>query len=103
MPVQSSLDDVVLTSAFTGMPARWLRGSIAAAGLDPATLPASISADGAAALYGSGQNGQRAARWADIWSAGHSVSGVADVPTVAGIVARLRQQYDAARQAATAL
>ena len=31
------------------------------------------------------------------------VSGVADVPTVATIVARLRQQYSAARQAALAL
>jgi nitronate monooxygenase len=36
-------------------------------------------------------------RWKDIWSAGHSVSGVADVPSVAGLVARTVTEYEAAR------
>jgi nitronate monooxygenase len=36
---------------------------------------------------------QGARRWKDIWSAGHSVSGVADIPPVAGLIARTRQEY----------
>ena len=56
-----------------------------------------ISAEEATTRFGMGQKGERAARWADIWSAGHSVSGVADVPTVADLVERLAQQYLAAR------
>ena len=35
-------------------------------------------------------------RWKDIWSAGHSVSGVGDVPTVTELVARTAEEYDAA-------
>ena len=39
MLVTSSLDDVILTSAFTGLPASKLSPSIVAAGLDPDALP----------------------------------------------------------------
>ena len=38
-----------------------------------------------------------ARRWKDIWSAGHSVSGVADVPSVAELVKRTAAEYLAAR------
>ena len=34
-----------------------------------------------------------AKRWKDIWSAGHSVSGVADIPSVAGLVERTAAEY----------
>ncbi|WP_205751606.1 hypothetical protein [Cupriavidus oxalaticus] len=44
--------------------------------------------------------GRRIKRWRDIWSAGHSVSGVAQVESVAELVARTRQEFDAARAAA---
>ena len=39
-----------------------------------------------------------ARRWKDIWSAGHSVSGVADVPTVAELIERTAGEYRAARR-----
>ena len=38
-----------------------------------------------------------AKRWKDIWSAGHAVSGVTDVPSVADLVARTEAEYRAAR------
>ena len=38
----------------------------------------------------------RPKRWKDIWSAGHSVSGVADVPSVAELIERTKAEYDAA-------
>lgn len=96
MIVDSSLDDIVLSGAFTGLPASWLRASIENAGLDPATLPERSTAEEATARFGAGHNGERAARWADIWSAGHSVSGIGDCIGVAEVVARLASQYNEA-------
>ncbi len=87
MLVASRLDDVQLTRAFTGLPANFLRPSIVASGLDPAALPEDLSVEEARQRYGGGvgpHEGPR--RWADVWSAGHSVSGVHDVPGVAELV-----------------
>jgi nitronate monooxygenase len=94
MLVESSLDEVVLTGAFTGLPASILAPSIRAAGLDPAQLDESITPDDAAALYGARGAGAGPRRWTEIYSAGHSVSGVAAVETTAEIVARTRAEYD---------
>lgn len=92
--VESSLDDVVLTAAFTGLPASILAPSIRAHGLDPAALDESITPDGAAALYGVRAEGSGPRRWTDILSAGHSVSAVERVEAVAEIVARTRKEFD---------
>jgi nitronate monooxygenase len=96
MLVAGELDDVLLTSAVSGLPTSILRPSLVAAGLDPDALPVAMSEDTARALYGAGSSGPR--RWRDIWSAGHAVSGVTDVPTVAELVGRTRREYDAARR-----
>ncbi len=97
MVVDASMDDVVLTRALTGLPASWLRGSLEAAGLDLAQLPEHLSPEQARERFGADANGAQPARWADIWSAGHSCSGVHDVPPVAELVARLRNEYEQAR------
>jgi len=102
MIVASSMDDILLSGAFTGMPASWLRASVRQAGLDPAALPEHLSAEEATERFGAGPKGERAARWADIWSAGHSASGVHDVPSVAALVQRLEAEYRAARGATQA-
>ena len=78
-----------------------LRPSIVGAGLDPDALPAQLGADTAAAMYGSGAAGPR--RWQDIWSAGHSVSGVQEIDSVAALVERTRREYEAARAASASL
>jgi nitronate monooxygenase len=96
MLVDSEFDDVVLTRAFTGLETNMLKPSIVAAGLDPAKLPQDLSAAGAAALYG-GENAEGPRRWRDIWSAGHSVSGVCAIPSVHDLVAQIRTEYQAAR------
>lgn len=92
MLVSSSLDDVLLSSAFTGLPASKLRPSIVAAGLDPDALPErgmiNVSKDI--------NPDKRPKRWKDIWSAGHSVSGVKDLPPVANLVDRLAREFEAA-------
>jgi len=101
MLLGAEFDDVILSSAFTGLPANMLRPSIVAAGLDPDARPEQLSADTAAALYGSGADGPR--RWQDIWSAGHSVSGVHEIGPVAALVERTRVEYEAARAASLGL
>src|SRR5882762_852355 len=97
MLVKSRLDDVLLTRAFTGLETNMLRPSIAAAGLDPDSLPTRGAIDVAKDINASQRDRPDAKRWKDIWSAGHSVSGVADVPSVAELVARTAAEYAAAR------
>ena len=101
MLLDAEFDDVLLSSAFTGLPANMLRPSIVAAGLDPDALPEQLGVETAAALYGSGADGPR--RWQDIWSAGHSVSGVREIGPVAALVQRTQAEYEAARAASASL
>jgi nitronate monooxygenase len=102
MLVKSRLDDVLLTRAFTGLETNMLRPSIAAAGLDPDNLPVRGAIDISKDINASERDkpdapGSGAKRWKDIWSAGHSVSGVADVPSVAELIRRTADEYAAAR------
>jgi nitronate monooxygenase len=96
MLVKSRLDDVLLTKAFTGLETNMLRPSIAAAGLDPDNLPVRGAIDISKDINASERDKPDAKRWKDIWSAGHSVSGVADVPSVAELIERTKAEYDAA-------
>jgi nitronate monooxygenase len=88
--VESSAADVVYTNLFTGVHGNYLKKSIVAAGLDPDNLPVS---DKSKMSFGAGS----AKAWRDIWGAGQGVGLMDDVPTVAQMVERLRQQYEAAR------
>jgi nitronate monooxygenase len=92
MLVASSADDVLLTTAFTGLQTNMLRPSIVAAGLDPDDLPKRGAID-----IGNdidvGARERRPERWRDIWSAGHSTSGVTEVLPVDDLVARTRAEY----------
>jgi nitronate monooxygenase len=96
MLVEASIDDVLLTSSFTGLPASMLAPSIVAAGLDPQRLDESMSEARAAEQYGAGSAGEGPRRWTDIWSAGHSVSGVTRLQTVSELVEETRGQFVAA-------
>jgi nitronate monooxygenase len=98
MLVSSRLDDVLLTRAFTGLETNMLRPSIEAAGLDPDNLPVRGKIDISKDINAAERDRPNARRWKDIWSAGHSVSGVADVPTVAELIERTAGEYQAARR-----
>jgi nitronate monooxygenase len=93
MLVRSRLDDVLLTRAFTGLATNMLRPSIAAAGLDPDDLPQRGTIDIAQDINAAERERPNSRRWKDIWSAGHSVSGVADIPSVAELVERTACEY----------
>jgi len=94
MLVESNIDDVTLTSAFTGLPANMLSPSIRAAGLDPKRLDESINEERARAEFSGDGSGPK--RWRDIWSAGHSVSGVTEIASVADLVDRTAREFAAA-------
>lgn len=57
MLVDSSIDDVMLTRAFTGLPTSMLLPSIRRAGLDPATLDETVTPNSAAQMFGGASHG----------------------------------------------
>lgn len=91
--VESAAADIVYTNLFTGIHGNYLKKSIVAAGLDPDNLPV---ADKSKMNFGSGSS--KAKAWRDIWGAGQGVGLMHDVPSVAEVVARLKTEYDAAKQ-----
>lgn len=88
----SAAADIVYTPFFTGVAGNYLKPSIAAQGLDPDALP---EADKTTMTFGS----NRVRPWKDIWGAGQGVGTIGDVRPAAEIVARLREEYAAARAA----
>lgn len=91
MLVGATVDDLILTRAITGVAANWLKPSIVNAGFDLATMEANPDID-----FTDPQGGAR--RWAQVWSAGHGVGSIDRVETAADLIARLKKEYDAARQ-----
>lgn len=97
MLVASSMDDVLLTRAFTGLQTNMLRPSIVASGLDPERLDEAVTPQQAREMFGPGGGGPR--RWTNVWSAGHAVSGVGAVLSVDDLVAEVAADYARARAA----
>jgi nitronate monooxygenase len=90
MVVSAQAEDIVYTPAISGVPASFLRQSIAAAGLDPRKLPDAEPMD-------VGKESETEARaWKTVWSAGQGVGSIADVPSVAELTERLVREYEGA-------
>jgi nitronate monooxygenase len=87
--VDGRADDIVYSNLFTGVHGNYLRASIVSAGLDPDHLPDS---DASAMNFGSG-----AKAWKDIWGAGQGIGAVDAVVPAADRIARMAQEYQAAR------
>ncbi len=85
--------DIVYTPYFTGVPGNYLKQSILAAGLDPDHLPLR---DKSAMNFGAAAG---AKAWRDIWGAGQGVGDSAAILPAAELIARLTQEYRAARAA----
>jgi nitronate monooxygenase len=92
MIVDTTAADVVYTPFFTGVHGNYLKPSIARAGLDPDNLPA---ADKSKMNFGSNAAPKA---WKDIWGVGQGVGNIHDVPPTHALVARLVQEYQAARR-----
>ena len=98
MLVEASADDIVLTRAFTGLQTNMLRPSIVKAGLDPNNLPERDPIDIAKDIDVAARENDPQ-RWRDIWSAGHSVSGVDAILPVGDLVTQVEAEYRAAQAA----
>ncbi|TWH02678.1 nitronate monooxygenase [Nocardioides sp. J9] len=92
MIVESTAADIVYSNLFTGVHGNYLRGSIAAAGLDPDDLPVS---DPSTMDWGSGGTTDAKA-WKDIWGCGQGIGAVDRTVPVAQLVERLAREYDEA-------
>ncbi|KAB2913994.1 MAG: nitronate monooxygenase [Hyphomicrobiaceae bacterium] len=92
MLVDAAASDIVYSSLFSGVHGNYLAPSITAAGLDPRNLP---EGDKSKMSFGSGGS-SKSRVWRDIWGAGQGVGSIADVPSIAECVARLRREYVAA-------
>jgi nitronate monooxygenase len=91
MILKTRATDVFLTASIDGAPANWLTPSLLAAGVDldvlRTTLPGKIVA---------AQENKK--RWKDIYTAGHGVGNIDDVPTAAELCRRLVEQYRTAKK-----
>ncbi len=87
--VTQDASDLIVTDRISGLQASFLRASLTRVGLDPDHLPA-LRAPRQPDL----PEGVRP--WRDAWSAGQGIGLIHDIPTVAELAARLRQQYHAA-------
>jgi len=96
MLVDSAAEDIVYTNLFSGVHGNYLRSSIVAMGMDPDHLP---EGDKSKMDFGTGEDGgSKIKAWRDIWSAGQGTGQIRDVPATAELVARLAQEYRAARE-----
>ena len=91
--VEHAANDIIYTNLFTGVHGNYLKPSIVRAGLDPDNLPES---DPSAMNFGSGGN-TRPKAWKDIWGCGQGLGAIKSVLPAAKLVARLAEEYDAAR------
>ncbi len=89
MLTQHNMGDIVVTDRISGLPAAFMKGSLIAAGLDPAALPP-LKAPFIADLP------ENIKPWHDVWSAGQGVGIITDIPTVEELVSRLAEEYQRA-------
>jgi nitronate monooxygenase len=91
--VDSTSDDIVYSSLFTGVHGNYLKPSIRNAGLDPDHLPES---DPTKMNFGGGE-GSKGKAWKDIWGCGQGIGAVKAVVPAAQLVARLARELETAR------
>jgi nitronate monooxygenase len=95
MITSSSADDIVYSNLFTGVHGNYLKPSIVAAGMDPENLPTS---DPTQMSFGTDESGERnkPKAWKEIWGSGQGIGSITGIGSVAELVARFKDEYDAA-------
>jgi nitronate monooxygenase len=89
MVVEADAASIVPSKGITGITANWLRPSLIAAGYDPANMPEDKKPD-----FENAQDDAKA--WKNLWSAGQGVGAVRSCVPLAELIARLKEEYDAA-------
>ena len=91
MIVDSSAEDIVYSSLFTGVWGNYLKGSVTAAGMDPDNLP---TADASSMNFASGSSKPKA--WKSIWGSGQGIGAVHKVAPARELVDQFAKEYRAA-------
>lgn len=87
MLVTAQSKDIIYTDKVSGIMANFMQGSLEAAGITQ-------DGDNKKAIKFAPQDERKA--WKNVWSAGQGVGEINDQPSVAELVARLKQEYDQA-------
>jgi len=93
MIVESTAEDIIYSSLFTGVSGNYLKPSVVRAGLDPDNLP---QGDVKTMNFGSGAAPKA---WKEIWGCGQGIAAIKEVPPVGDYVAKLAREYAAAKKA----
>jgi len=87
--VSQTATDLLYTNAINGVSAMWMTSSMRQLGLDPNDLPKATG-------HNTDHLPPNVKPWKNLWSAGQGVGLIHDIPTVATIVSRLREEYERA-------
>jgi nitronate monooxygenase len=93
MIADSGADDIVYSNLFTGVWGNYLKPSIAAAGMNPDALEQSDPSK-----MNFAEDREKPKSWKEIWGSGQGIGAVSDVVPTSEMVARLKREFDAARQ-----
>ena len=97
MIIDSSANDIMYSSTFTGVNGNYLRPSVENAGLDPENLPYADKNDMNFGTSGGAGDNQKKA-WKDIWGSGQGIGTLHDVPTVRESVDLMIKEYQQASE-----
>jgi nitronate monooxygenase len=98
MIVDSTADDILYSSLFTGVHGNYLRPSVVRAGMDPENLE---TADASSMDFSS--DSKKLKSWKDIWGSGQGIGAVEAVLPTGQLVNRLASEYAEAKAQMTAL
>jgi nitronate monooxygenase len=87
--VEGAAVDLAYTPKVNGVPANWMRASLADRGIDLAAIPIDIP-------RGHNHLPDGVRPWRDVWSAGQGIELIHDLPSADDLIVRLAEEYDAA-------
>lgn len=87
MILDSQADDIIYTPAVSGIPASFMKASLEKAGITNFNDRGEMN-------FGDKDAAEKEAKaWKNIWSAGHGVSNISDIPKVSELVDHLENEY----------
>ena len=91
MIVDSSAEDILLSSLFTGVSGNYLKPSIEKAGMDPHNLK-----DGSANKMNFDPSEDKPKTWSEIFGCGQGISNIKSIETVSQFISKLDDEFKAA-------
>lgn len=89
MILSAQAEDIIYTAAVSGVPANFMRQSLEKAGVKDMNERGELN-------FGE-KLSEEAKAWKNIWSAGHGVSNISDIPKVSELIGRLESEYREAK------